>query len=222
MRGRRRLSAASRAVHSASPARLAPLPGATETRFVRQSRTTPPGERHVRHITLIASLAVSLVSVLPALGSLDGSRVTLVSPSEPVPINPPAAVNLVLLVEKDSSSSELIRGLWIEFPWELIPQDGTQWYDEIEPGRPAFSCSVDTAVARWTGSGSLSIGIALGESTQIGLVAIPYSYWQPSGLAELDWTLRGSSGSQVSGSVIVYSTPVERTAWGRIKALYRH
>ncbi len=175
----------------------------------------------MRQITLIVSLAVVLLPLSSAHGSLDGSQVTLIRPTEPVPVGPPAAVDLILLVEKDSSSPELIRSLSIEFSWELTPQDGTQWYDEIEPGRPSFSCSVESRVASWDGSGGPSNGISMGESIQIGLIAVPYSFWQPYGWAELDWTLWGSSGSQVSGSAIVYSTPVERTGWGRIKALYR-
>jgi hypothetical protein len=168
--------------------------------------------------TVLALVLVLVASV--AWGDLTGSELVFIEPSGPISPEAPMAVSFDFVVHKDSASSEPIVGIWLEFPYELTPQEHSMWYEEIEEGRPAFSCTVEVRTALWLSEIGSPDVIRMGESMEGGLEAVSYMGF-PHGWAQVDWWLVGGWGNDVGGQFDVYTTPVEDSSWGRIKVLYR-
>jgi hypothetical protein len=168
--------------------------------------------------TLALIMMTLLVSA--AWGDLTGSEIVFTEPSGPVSEFAPVAVAFDFMVHKDSASTEPIVGIWLEFPYELSPQEHSMSYEEIEPGRPAFACTVQARTALWLAEIGSTDGIRMGESMRAGVDAISYIGF-PDGWAQVDWWLAGGWGNDVGGQFAVYTTPVDDSSWGRIKTLYR-
>jgi len=166
--------------------------------------------------------AALLAAVAPTctFASLDGSTITLVQPSGPVPPVPPLAIQLEFEVQKDDVHVERIVGVWIRPPSVLTAESASMWFDEIVAGRPDFTCSYADSTLFWIDDPDTG-GIWRGESTNIGAIAMGVTPEDWPDVLVFRWWLVGELGNDLSGTFLVPTTPVERGTWGRIKALYR-
>jgi len=165
------------------------------------------------------TLVCAVMLVAPAWGDLKGTTVSLVAPT--YPLDPATTYTYVFYVERDWSSAEYLEEIHFDFPIGLVPQSGTMGYDVIWSGHPNFTMSVGFGNTRatWHASGSVNSTLHMGESINVWVNVRTSDSLPPGAWNTIHWWLGGSWSSEKDGEFVVH-TPVERTSWGAIKAMY--
>jgi len=152
-----------------------------------------------------------------AWGDLGESHVALLSPYQ---VDPNHSYQFRFWVQNASPDGEAILSFWICFPDQYQFYPMSMGYEQIVDGRPDFMCGVHLSCPLWDGLSPSRPQILQYEGTLAWIeVYIPPSM-DPGTPVSLDWTIAGTSGARVEGSVSFF-VAVQKTTWGSIKGLYR-